>query len=427
MARRKLQFTEEQNFRIAQMVEINKTLEEISDDLKRNYDLKISLPTLSKHIESLGLNRLDGRKWNARDAKNHKDGYVLDKEIKAKKKPLSRYSIKKHFNGDEIASAEEAKEMGYNNDGSPIFYKMIVGKEGYVEDVEWRNDTDALNFTGGEKCNKLSRRWWIVQRMKFDLGDKFRPLVPGQIQGDWRGVVDRFKYTDEGFLRLGSIKHDDFMSLHQEAWERFVDAVYSYKDTTKGLGEKDKYMHNRFILNNMRDFELEELIKLGPDIIYHYIPQYLYGVVINYCLSRMKSDRRIPDKESVADSIDRLMDITSYINTAVNDYNTNTISFEVIKRCLNLHPNDYDIVIKVCLFNAINLNLIDKNAIVDINDILCNLYFKRYEIDNPNNKCDDVDWFTVGNKKLYKAVYGRIENLNKVCKKYNLIPINIGV
>ena len=192
MARPKKQFTEEQNFRIAQMVELNKTLEEIISDLKKNYGISVHPTTLSKHIESLGLNRLDGRKWNADKGKNHKSGEIKADKVESIKKVPSKYKLKKYFDGEGQATIHEAKGVGYDEKDIPLFYKLNLSKEGYVVDVEVRMEDDLLRFRGGEKCVAGSLRWWMIQRMKFDFGDKFHPLVPGQKAGDWRGVVDRF-------------------------------------------------------------------------------------------------------------------------------------------------------------------------------------------------------------------------------------------
>lgn len=428
MARPKLQFTEEQNNYIAQMVESNKTLDEIALDLRKKFDIKVSTPTIASYIKTLGLTKVDCRRWNARDAKNHKSGYVLDKVVKSDKKPLSKYSIKKHFNGEDMATPEEAKAMGYDHNGVPMFYKLSVSKEGYVGDVEWRDDTDAKAFNGGEGCYPLSKRWWIIQRMKFDLGDKYRPLMDGQIPGDWRGVVNRFKYNDKGFNRLENITAEELITKQQKAWERFVDAVYAYEGSSNEMSEEQKNTHNIYIINHLSSRDMGELALKGPDLIYHYIPQYLYGVVINYCLNRMSEEDRVPDR--VKNYIENLKRLVSTISINVTDYSTNTISFETIRSCLNLHPNDYDIVVKMCLYNAIRLNLINRENIDSANDILANIYFERYicSDDSVNhNKCNDIDWFAIGDKSLFKAVYGRGECLNKVCRKFNLIPVNMGI
>lgn len=420
MARPKKQFTEEQNFRIAQMVEINKTLEEIISDLKKSYGISVHPTTLSKHIESLGLERIDGRKWNADKGKNHKSGETKADKVESVKKVPSKYKLKKYFDGEGQATIHEAKGVGYDENDIPLFYKLNLSKEGYVVDVEVRMDDDLLRFKGGEKCIAGSLRWWMIQRMKFDYGDKFRPLVPGQKAGDWRGVVDRFKYNDDSFLRTNDILPNEMIYLQQEAWERYVDAVASYVGTTKKLSESDRHKNNRYIINAMNNDQLSELMWMGPDVIYYYIPQHLYGTVVNYCITRMENDGRLKrGDEKIAEGLKKIMANASML---VESYDANKITFEVVKKCLDLHPNDYDVVIKLCCGNALNANLIRPNYTKALVDMAGRLFFKSVEDPIFKNECvEDGYWLAANDDRFHRAIYGKIDDLNTVCEKYGLV------
>lgn len=420
MARPRLQLSEEQILRIAQLVEANKTLDEIAKDLQNNYNLRISNPTLSAHIKSLGLDRVDCRKWNADKGKNHRNGYTYVGSVESKKKAPSKYKLKKYFDGEGQISIHEAKGLGYDENDCPLFYKLNLSKEGTVMDVETRVDTGLLSFGGGANCVSGSKRWWIIQRMKFDFGDRFRPLIPGQRVGDWRGVVDRFRYDDNNYFRMGDLTPNEMMQLQQEAWERYVDAVANYVGTTKRLSESDRHNHNRYIINTMNQDELDELMKLGPDVIYYYIPQYIYGAVVNYCLVKMESDDRInSDDIKLIEGIKKIM---ANASMNVEFYDTDKITLDVVKKCLSMHPNDYDVVVKMCIGNAIEANLIRPQYTKSLADMTTKLYFKAVKDPNAYNQCDESgDWLSAFDDKLHKAFYGQMEDLNNVCEKYGII------
>lgn len=420
MARPKLQFTDEQNFLITQMVEINKTLDEIANELDSKFDLRISLPTLSTHIKSLGLSKVDCRKWNTRSGNNHKDGYVKDGKVESEKRVPSKYKLKKYFDGEGQISVHDAKGLGYDENDIPLFFTMNLSKEGTVMDVEMRMDTNLLSFKGGEKCAPGSKRWWMIQRMRFDYGDKLHPLVPGQHIGDWRGAVDRFKYDDNGYMRLNEITPNEMIYLQQEAWERYVDAVANCVGTTKRLSEGDRHKHNRYIINSMNQDELDELMLLGPDVIYYYVPQYLYGAVVNYCLIKMENDGRVNrDDAKIVEGIRKIM---ANAGMNIEFYDADKITLDVIKKCLGMHPNDYDLVIKICIGNALNANLIRPAYTKSLIDMASKLYFKAVKDPNGYNQCDtNGDWLSVFSDKLHKAFYGQAEDLNTVCKKYGII------
>lgn len=66
MPRKKIEFTEEMNFRITQLVEAGKTLMYMVDNIKNQFGLKITIPTIQKQIEVLGLKRKDSRRMNGK-------------------------------------------------------------------------------------------------------------------------------------------------------------------------------------------------------------------------------------------------------------------------------------------------------------------------------------------------------------------------
>lgn len=67
MARPKVQFTEEINFRISQLVEVDKSVKEIVEDLYVNFNIKFNEETTRRQIKNLGLKKSDCRE------KKHKE------------------------------------------------------------------------------------------------------------------------------------------------------------------------------------------------------------------------------------------------------------------------------------------------------------------------------------------------------------------
>ena len=61
MPRPSIAFTESQQILIVELVNKNYTLDQVAVALKHRFDLKVSLPTLSNYIRSLGIARMDNR------------------------------------------------------------------------------------------------------------------------------------------------------------------------------------------------------------------------------------------------------------------------------------------------------------------------------------------------------------------------------
>ena len=104
MPRQKIEFTEEQNFRIAQMVEINKSLQEIADTFNKDFGTSYTLTTIYKQIKSLGLTRMDKRTeaketkivLNPKDILRLKSNWVSDSTI-AKQLGVTMNALKKNI------------------------------------------------------------------------------------------------------------------------------------------------------------------------------------------------------------------------------------------------------------------------------------------------------------------------------------------
>lgn len=120
MPRKKIEFTEEQNFRIAQMVEINKSLQEIADTFNEDFGTSYTLTTIYKQIKSLGLTRVDKRTeaketkiiLNPEDILRLKSNWVSDSSI-AKQLGVTLNALKKNIKEYDI-TYQKVKEFREN-------------------------------------------------------------------------------------------------------------------------------------------------------------------------------------------------------------------------------------------------------------------------------------------------------------------------
>jgi hypothetical protein len=414
MPRKKIEFTEAQNFRIAQLVEINKTAEEIVDDLKRNFGMKVGVDTIKKQIDSLGLTRLDGRKWNG----NHSRGYAAE-VVSTKDKPMSTYKLKKLDCGC-MCSKEQAKKMGYDKNGLPSNYRLVKDKTGEVVEVELLITIDNIKYSGGEGCAKGSERWWMIERMRFDFGCKDRGILKGQKKGDWRGIVHRFNYDENDYYRFDQF---DIVKEQQEAWERYVDAAYDVindmNDGKGGMSAGDIHTANKFIINSFTKEQLIELMNDAPEFIYKYIPSYLYGKVVGYCIDKMYDDNRT--KSESLEVLNAIRNIMSNAKTSVNGNEVEKITLDVVKQCLFLNPNDYDLVIRYCCIYAINFGLISKEYSTALFNMLTKVSFKCVDT---KDTLIGLDWLAVygDHKDDFRNMFEKKEkDMERICEKYGLI------
>lgn len=416
MPRKKIEFTEEMNFRITQLVEINKSLQEIADDLEKNFGFKVHYQTVQKHIDKMGLDRIDGRKYSG----NHSRGYAAVVES-TKEKPISTYKLKKMDCGC-LCTKEYAKNMGYDKNGLPSNFRLIKNKSGEIEEVELTITLDNIKFSGGEGCQKGSERWWMIERMRFDYGCKDRGLLEGQRKGDWRGVVKRFLYDENDYIRFDDF---DIIQEQQEAWERYVDAAFDIVEdmnvngvVTKRTNKADVNKSNEYIINNMSDKELIDLMEEGPEFIYRYIPTYLYSKVVCFCIDKMYEENRLSsDLLGVANTVKNIMGHTRglYGITEVDK-----ITFDVVKQCLFLNPNDYSIAVQRCCLSAINKGLVDKEYATTLFNLLFKLMFKYVDTKHTLN---GVEWLSViGPHKddFHNAFYRKDIGIQKACERFGL-------
>lgn len=413
MSRKKIEFSEDVIARVVELVKLNNNYKEIQQELLRVFGIKVSENTIKAKIKSLNIEKVDGRKFNG----NHSRGYAAT-VVSTKKKPTSKYKLKK-LNEADIYPREDAKLIGYDEEGYPLNYRLVFDKTGEVVDVELNIGLGNIIYNGGEGCQRFSKRWWTIERMRFDFGAKDRPILEGMISKDWRGVVNRFHYDENNCYRSSKI---NIVVEQHIAWERYVDAVYNFieGDTkTYNLSAYDIENNNKFIIKNFNPTQIQELIQYAPDFIYRYIPTYLYGSTVLYCIEKMYNDGRVDVDDY--EVLNKVKNIVSHIKNTHEKNELDMINLDLIKSCLYKNPNDYDMVIKECCMQAMAKGLISKNYIETLTYLISCVNIKSVD---DKYTLNEVDCFAVMGEHandLMNTFERREREMNEFCEKYGLI------
>lgn len=342
-------------------------------------------------------------------------GYLVKEVIKADGKIPSAYIIKKHFDGDNILSDEQAKKIGYDKNGRPLFFTVYRDAEGNDVDVECNVDLENIKYSGGNDCRRESLRWWIIERMRFDYGNKDRPLIEGQDMGDWRGVVRRFRYDNNGYIRLENVK--DIIKLQQEAWERYIDARRRYLSTPHMTNE-DIRAYNVFHISMMSEDDLIMMCREAPDILYEYIPSYLYGKIICDCIKRARYENRLDKKDTKRIKV--LKNIITHIRGKADEVSADNISIDIVNKCLDLNPNDYKTIIIKLVLQTIVKGLVDKKFQTTLLNVAKSISIKSVNTGAKNKAFDMFRWLSVYDNSIHDAIYHRENQMKAFCAKYGL-------
>lgn len=169
MARTKIVFTEEQNFRIAQLIEVNKSLEEIVLEMEQTFNIKVSRNTLRSHIKTLGLARTDCRANNKRVFK-----YDLDRNdiIRLKAEDKSDGEIAKILNSTTkgvkaVCKRENITYMDIKQFKDDVFFNRF-------ETIDLRTmKSDVQKTFLDELVNSVGDRTKIVTNVSIEYNGRF--------------------------------------------------------------------------------------------------------------------------------------------------------------------------------------------------------------------------------------------------------------
>ena len=414
MARPKFQFTDEMKFVISQMVEINKSLQEIVDEFQKRFGVKVSIPTISQQITELGYDKVDCRKFNSR-------GKEYTSKDQSKQRPLSKYKLNQIDGEESVFDFDIISKLGYGKDGKPLNFSLIKDKGNEIVDVELLISVEDVNAAISEKCKKYSLRWWNKERMRIDFGCKHRGLLEGMNKGDFRGVVNRFRYDNNNCYRFDKF---DIIKEQQECWERFITAVINnlgkecVNKSNEGVND-----YNIFILDNLNNDELSEVMTKAPSLIWKYTPSFLYAPVIKYCLEKADEDGRLTYLDldeniyMCENKKDALLKMSQHISPKFDSNYSHKIDLEVVKKTLSIHPNELEMLLKTFVYTACMNEWVDRRYVPTMLGIVDSIRIET----TPNVVLDGLDWFSVWDDSFSNAL-NKIENdFNYIIEKYHLI------
>lgn len=257
MSRRKKYFSEEVNFRISQLIEINKTLEEIRQDIFKNFNFSVSKQTLSNQIKSLGYEDYDCRETS--NIKSHKLTY--EQKI---------YIQFQYETGASLSEISKSLKQEYDIDITEPTINKIIKKEGFIrgekKEFDWDEEDDWDDIQNEEVNIKDIKEVEVtiqdnqiyqetLETLKNDPKiDRYNSYMSDSLynyegDGERAGMKDTW-YTRDGFLKIIINGNIFYLSSGVEY------TIGEYR--TETLFEHDL---NFYTFKNQKDFMNNALIK----------------------------------------------------------------------------------------------------------------------------------------------------------------------
>ena len=229
---------------------------------------------------------------------------------KSEPRQLSLYKLNKEYSNDDILELVDAMKIGRLEDGTPKNYTLLKDDNGETYDIQINYSPKSV-----QGVTKFSRRWWEIERVKYDKGDICRPVYAdfGMLSSDWRGVEYKF------LNGLHNIASTDIVTYHERGWIQFCQATYYYKymNQQSVVSSNTKYHHNVSALMNLEDSELNEIAVVCPELILDYMPPAFYKSVFLSALTLIENKRALnrDQRESIAMIRDIISKVRTFITT----------------------------------------------------------------------------------------------------------------
>lgn len=282
MPRKKIEFTEEMNFRIAQLVEAGKTLMYMVDDIKKQFGLKITIPTIQKQIEVLGLKRKDSRRMNGKGFQTEFDGFDDTQKLTIQLSWGTGATL------DEIKTLLK-KEFSVDVSRDSIY--NLIKKENYVKGKRLTFECGDTDFGDEEEFDARVREAEEVKSTReypqglldkvvedenlirlswYEGGELYN--YDGQKDTEREGMKDTW-YTRDGFLKINTTRvmwftegYKDYSTVagtyRSELQLQNDVELYTFPSGKDSRGAaiqskreeiRDWYTENRWIINELYD------------------------------------------------------------------------------------------------------------------------------------------------------------------------------
>lgn len=201
MPRKKFEFIEEMNFRIAQLVEAGKSYDEILESIKRDFNVEVSRSTIVKQVKHLGLEIRDNRSnygFKKREIGENELLHIkMMREMGSSAKEIAE-DLKKTF-GSEVGEKKVMSIIKENNFEvlfNPDFkYDMDFGdEEDACESNDVEKDENPLSKYEKEQIEKITSTENFKRYTKFIMGAKL----------DEDDFGYKLWWTRDGFLAINN-------------------------------------------------------------------------------------------------------------------------------------------------------------------------------------------------------------------------------
>ena len=281
MPRQKIEFTEVENFNLAQMVEVGKNYDEITDMFEKMFR-KVSRSIIVKQIKSLGLEIKDSRINNTRPFETNFKGFD----------DTQKRTIQLYWGiGDSLDEIVKRLKDEFKIEVSRDSIRNLIKKEGYVQGKRFTMTTGDTDFGDEEdferqvKINmeaksKIEYPEELIERMSKDenlirLGwyeDERDYNYEGQKGTEREDAKDTW-FNRDGFLKINvtPVIHfmKDYKGYETEGGKYRCEfelkrdmQFYTFPEGIDSRGEeltkkrkeiKKWYEHNRWVINNLYD------------------------------------------------------------------------------------------------------------------------------------------------------------------------------
>lgn len=282
MPRKKIEFTEEMNFRISQLVETGKSLQEIADVFNNEFETSYVRATISKQVKMLGLERKNNRRMNGKGFQTEFDGFDETQKLTIQLSWGTGATL------DEIKTLLK-KEFDVVVSRDSIY--NLIKKENYVKGKRFTfeyGDTDfgdeeefdarvreaeevkATREYPQELLDKMVEDENLIRLSWYEEGELYN--YDGQKDTEREGMKDTW-YTRDGFLKINTTRvmwfsegYKDYNTVagtYRSEWQLQNDVeLYTFPSGKDSRGAaiqskreeiRDWYTENRWIINELYD------------------------------------------------------------------------------------------------------------------------------------------------------------------------------
>lgn len=201
MPRKKIEFTEEMNFRIAQLVEAGKSYDDVWKRVKKDFKVEVSRSTIVKQVKRLGLEIRDNRSSYGFKKKEIGENELLHikmmREMGSSAKEIAE-DLEKTF-GSEVGEKKVMSIIKENNfevlfNPDFTYDEDFEDEEGTCESNEVEKNENPLSKYEDEQIEKITNTENFKRYAKFVMGAKL----------DEDDFGYKLWWTRDGFLTINN-------------------------------------------------------------------------------------------------------------------------------------------------------------------------------------------------------------------------------